>query len=134
MIPQDNMTEEQINKIIDARVKQEVKKALSEAQNDDLSGFNLVDRYEFQKHLQLLNGRNISVGRSVGTILATEADQKLGLYGTTPVIQGTAISAPSISNVSGTPDDSTINSNFGQNETAINDIRGALSDIGIINT
>jgi hypothetical protein len=45
------------------------------------------DRYTIQKHLQMFDGRNIQTGRTAGTKIGTAADQKLGFFGTTPVIQ-----------------------------------------------
>ena len=45
-----------------------------------------VDRYTFQKHIQILNGRNIQTGRSIGTKIGTAADQKIGFFGATPVV------------------------------------------------
>jgi len=65
------MTEQEINKIIDERLKD----------------FILIDKYTFKKHIQIFNGRNITLGKSVGTKLGTEATQKLGFYGATPVDQ-----------------------------------------------
>ena len=53
------------------------------------------DRYTFQKHLQFLDGRNIQAGRSVGTKIGTAADQKIGFFGKTPIVQQSAITAPS---------------------------------------
>ena len=53
------------------------------------------DRFFFQKLLQLSDGRNIQVGRSVGTKISTAADQKLGFFGHAPVAQQAAITAPS---------------------------------------
>lgn len=60
-----------------------------------LNEFNRSDRYVIQKLLQILDGRNIQLGRGTGTKLGTAADQKLGFFGKTPVIQQPAITAPS---------------------------------------
>jgi len=75
----NNMDEQQINKIIDEKLKD----------------FILIDKYTFQKHIQIFNGRNIQLGKSVGTQLGTETTQKLGFLGTTPIVQQSAISKPS---------------------------------------
>lgn len=45
------------------------------------------DRFTVQRLLQILDGRNIQLGTSVGTQLGTNALQKLGFFGTTPVPQ-----------------------------------------------
>lgn len=45
------------------------------------------DRLTFEKHLQLLDGRNIQLGTTTGTKIGTATDQKLGFYGIAPVAQ-----------------------------------------------
>ena len=62
---------------------------------EELSKSETVERYLFQKHLQIFDGRNIQVGRGTGTKLGTATDQKIAFHGKTPVIQANAISAPS---------------------------------------
>lgn len=59
---------------------------------DDFVG---VDKYTFQKHIQVFDGRHIQVGKGTGTKIGTEATQKLGFYGATPVDQPATISDPS---------------------------------------
>ena len=68
------------------KVRQIIREELS-----DLLG----DKAVFQKHIQMLDGRNIQVGRETGTMIGTEGyvgasdlGQKIGFYGTTPVVQG----------------------------------------------
>ena len=92
------------------------------------------DRYTFQKLIQILDGRNIQTGRSNGTKIGTDTDQLIGFYGTTPVDQGDAIGNASTSSVSGTGDDSTINSNFSDLESKVNSLISRLEDLGIIST
>jgi hypothetical protein len=96
-----------------------------------LSKFEKSDRFIFQKLIQLLDGRNIQLGLTTGTKIGTATTQKLGLYGKTPTAQQSAISAPSISVVSGSGADTVINANFSQLQTAVNSLRTALSTIGI---
>lgn len=60
-----------------------------------LKSFTTKDKYVFEKMLQLLDGKGIQVGRANGTQFGTAADQKLGFWGVTPVIQPGAIAAPS---------------------------------------
>ena len=90
------MTEEQVREIF----KQELGKALSE-----LYGIN---RYTFQKNIQIFDARNIHLGKTIGTQIGTETTQKLGFYGKTPVIQQTTSSqtaAAFTANSSGISDD-----------------------------
>jgi hypothetical protein len=79
-----------------------------------------VDRTIHEKHIQLLDARNIQFGRTNGTQIGTASDQKLGLWGVTPVVQPNAISAAS----GGTTVDS-------QARTAIVDIINKLKNVGI---
>jgi len=92
------------------------------------------DRYTFEKKLQILDGRNIQLGTGTGTKLGTSSSEKLGLYGVTPVDQGDAITDASVSSVSGSGADSTINSNFSELKGKINNLISCLEDIGIIST
>lgn len=80
------------------------------------------DRYIFTKHIQVLDGRNIQTGRTTGMEIGTAADQKIGFWGKAPVIQQTA---PSAVTVTGIDSD-------GDARTAINTIRTALINLGII--
>jgi hypothetical protein len=57
---------------------------------EELAGLLGVDRYIFQKHIQLFDGRNIQAGRTTGTKIGTAIDQKLGFFGKTPVVQQAA--------------------------------------------
>ena len=52
---------------------------------EEMSMFLASDRYIFQKLIQLLDGRNIQLGKTTGTKIGTAIDQLLGFYGTTPV-------------------------------------------------
>jgi len=49
-----------------------------------------TDKFVFQKHVQLFDGRTIQTGRATGTKIATAADQKLGFFGVAPVAQQSA--------------------------------------------
>jgi len=83
------------------------------------------DRYLFEKHLQLADGRNIQFGRTTGTKIGTDTDQKVAFHGATPVIQAGAISAPS------SPSASYDQSEAQSAVNAINSIRTVLSDKGL---
>lgn len=106
---------------------------------EELSDMQTVERYTFQKHLQLFDGRNIQAGRETGTKIGTEGyidandeGQKLGFYGTTPIIQPDTITDPSITTVSGSGDDATINSNFTNLKASIDAIIDALQSVGLM--
>lgn len=62
---------------------------------DELATFMKTDRFVFDQNVQLLDARNIQLGRTNGTMIGTAADQKLGFYGKMPVIQAASISNPS---------------------------------------
>lgn len=87
---------------------------------------SLVDRYMIQKLIQMADGRNIQLGRKTGTQIGTAADQKLGFWGVTPVVQPGAISAPA-----------SAGSSYSQSQinamvTSITQILTALASVGII--
>jgi hypothetical protein len=52
------------------------------------------NRYVFSRPTQILDGRNIQLGRATGTEIGTADDQKIGFYGTTPIEQQAAITTP----------------------------------------
>jgi len=47
---------------------------------------SLLDRYAFEKLIQILDGRNIIVGTTTGTKIGTAVTQKIGFFGATPVV------------------------------------------------
>lgn len=53
------------------------------------------DRYTIDKTLQIMDGGNIQFGRANGTSLGTAPDQKLSVFGVTPIVQGGVIANPS---------------------------------------
>jgi len=87
---------------------------------DELKLLLAVDRYTFQKHIQMFDGRNIQTGRTTGTTIATATDQKLSVYGVVPVVQQGAVTSPSGGAVIDT-----------QARTAIDSIRTVLRNFGI---
>ncbi len=72
------MTEEQIRQII----------------KDELQVLFKTDRIVIPKNMQILDARNIQVGKGTGTKIGTEVTQKIAFYGETPVIQADAIVPP----------------------------------------
>lgn len=87
-----------------------------------LASFASANNFRFNRTLQILDGRNIQTGRTLGTQIATASDQKLGFFGVTPVDQPTSIGAPS---AVGTDED-------GAARVAIGQIINALHDLGLI--
>lgn len=53
----------------------------------ELAGLLASDRFIFQRHIQLLDGKNIQLAKGTGTKIGTATDQKLGFFGETPVVQ-----------------------------------------------
>jgi len=68
---------------------------------EELANFVFVDRLLVHKNVQILDARNIQLGKTNGTKLGTEATQKLAFFGSVPVVQQSAIAAAS----GGTPAD-----------------------------
>lgn len=56
---------------------------------DKLAKLEKSDRYTFEKLIQMLDGRNMQVGKTTGTKIGTESTQKIGFYGVTPIVQAT---------------------------------------------
>ena len=59
-----------------------------------LNAYELSDRFMMNKTFQLMDGRNIQLGNSIGTKIGTESTQKVGFFGVSPVAQQSHISAP----------------------------------------
>lgn len=79
--------------------------------------------------LNLTDGSNIPVGTTNGTQLATATDQKLGLWGTTPITQpDTSHGASSFTQNSGT----TVNDASTFNGYTLKQIAQALDDLGVL--
>lgn len=75
--------------------EKQMKEMMRDVIRQELGNFVGGDRYVFQRHLQLLDGKNIQLAKGVGTKIGTEATQKLGFYGTTPVAQQTGVAVSS---------------------------------------
>lgn len=52
-----------------------------------LKFFVLPDRYQFQRDIELLDGRNLRVSQVTGFKIGTAITQKIGVYGVTPIAQ-----------------------------------------------
>lgn len=88
---------------------------------EELASLLKSDRYLFEKHIQMADGRNIQTGLTTGTKIGTAATQKLGFFGVTPVDQPATVSDPS----GGLTDDA-------QARAAINSIIDRLQELGLI--
>jgi hypothetical protein len=55
----------------------------------------MTDRQVFNKHTQILDARNIQLGRGTGTKIGTATDQKIAFFGQTPVDKPDTIADPS---------------------------------------
>ena len=76
--------------------KEEIQQMITDAIKKEVGNFFQTDTtHTFEKSMQILNGRDIQVGRSIGTRIGTATDQKIGFFGKAPVAQQGAISAPS---------------------------------------
>lgn len=89
---------------------------------EELARFIKIDRFIFDKHIQILDARHIQVGKSNGLKIGTETTQKIGFYGVTPVVQAGAIGSPSGGGSAGVDTPA---------RTAIDAIRVALKNFGI---
>jgi len=94
--------------------KERIRETIREVLREELSDFIGFRKYLFQDDIQIFNGRNIQVGKGTGTKIGTAADQKIGLYGATPVVQAGAIGDAS-----------------GTDAAIIDAIRDAIKNIGI---
>jgi hypothetical protein len=79
------------------------------------------DVYNFEKHLQLLNGVDIGLGRDKGSRIGKAPDEKLGFYGAAPVVRPSSLTLPS----GGVTQDA-------QSRNAISDINNRLQSLGLI--
>ena len=71
-------------------------------------------------NMNMGNGRNITASSSTGTKIGTATNQKFGFWGTTPVVQQSAIADPA--------------SDTAANNAAIDSILAALRTMGLIAT
>lgn len=108
---QSQLTEEQVRFII----------------KDELQKFIKSDRYVFEKHIQMLDGNNIQAGRTLGTKIGLAADNKLGVYGKTPIVQQQFPNAPS------TPGGTYSQTEAQSTVTTVNSIITILRNFGITN-
>ena len=71
---------------LDKLEKEEVIEIIQEV----FQNFNRTDRYAFEKLIQILDGRNIQLGKTTGTKIGTATNQKFAFYNKTPIVQESA--------------------------------------------
>src|SRR3990167_8102712 len=52
------------------------------------------DKFVFSLPMQILDGRNLQLGKGTGTIIGTESTQRLGFWGKSPVVKQASIADP----------------------------------------
>lgn len=93
------------------------------------------DRFVFEKIIEILDDRNIHLGKSVGTKIGTETTQKLGFWNSTPIVQhsSTGESAGFTAGAGTTVTHlSTFTGNVGSTAYTIGDVIKALKNSGFI--
>jgi len=115
---------------IEKKIQEEVTRRVSDAMSQYTNFFG--DKYLFERNIQILDGRKITVGQTNGLTIGTAATQKIALWGATPVDQPETVSDASVSSVSGTGDDANINSSLGSLATAVNAIIDRMQEVGSI--
>jgi len=58
---------------------------------EEIYAFNKVSKYEFDKRIQIRDGKHIQLGRTTGTKIGTSTDQLLAFYGATPVVRPASV-------------------------------------------
>ena len=62
---------------------------------EELAYMMKTDRFTMNKDIHMGDGRNIITAQGTGTMIGTEASQKLGFFGKTPKVQVPTASVPS---------------------------------------
>lgn len=66
------------------------KELIRQVVREELEVLNVAEKLIFQKNIQILDARNIQLGRTTGTQIGTATDQKCGFFGVDPVVQQSA--------------------------------------------
>jgi len=101
----------------------EKERRIREIIREELQSLVKIDKYTFEKNIQILDARNFQFGRSTGTKFGTATDQLIGFYNTTPVNQPAGVADAS--------GGSTVD---GEARAAINSALAALRELGLIAT
>lgn len=101
----------------DERMREIIREEITNA----LQEFIYIDKYKFNKTVEIEDNKNIKFSGKFGTKIGTATTEKLAFYGNTPVDQPATVSDPS----GGVTVDS-------QARTAINAIIDRLQELGLI--
>lgn len=90
-----DLLDKDLNERIDTTLKiiAEIAKELQRIEVK-INAFDYSDKFIFQKHLQIADGRKIFLGTTTGTRIGSATTEKIGFYNKTPVVQAGAISSP----------------------------------------
>lgn len=109
---------------------EQLKKIIKDVLKEETQNFNRVDRYTFEKLIQILDGRNIQLGLTTGTKLGTATTQKLSFYNSTPIVQPTALTAEAAG--SANSGDGATDTIIDTNKTRIGEIETKLQALGLL--
>ena len=102
-----------------------------------MSSYFKSDRMTMFTLLQFLDGRNVQLGKSVGTKIGLATTEKLAFHGSTPIIQSASANQAALSldvtlTGANTIDRAAVEANFTSIETLANQLRTDLINKGII--
>ena len=75
--------------------EEELKRLIQRTIKEELQNLMLMDRYTFQKKIQIFDGINLQLATNLGTKFGTDTDLKLAFYGLPPVNQPDTVADPS---------------------------------------
>ena len=61
---------------------------------EELAKLTSAERWVFQQHVQMFDGKNIQLAKGTGTKIGTETTQKLGFFDAIPVDQPDIVNDP----------------------------------------
>ena len=96
--------------------------------------YSFIRQVDFGKNIKMSPNTYIScpgVDAGEGTRIGTTADDQIGFFGVDPVRQQATPSFPSISTVSGSGADGTINANFSAIQSSFDDILAVFANLGL---
>ena len=93
---------------------------------EELASLLGIDKYIFQKNIQIFDARNIQLGRTTGTKIGTATDQLLAFYGITPVNQPATVTDAATQG--GTYDQTNVQTIA----TAVNALIDRLQELGLV--
>ncbi len=102
---------------------------------EELSSLIRIDRYTFQKNIQIMDARNIQFGLTTGTKIGTATAQKFAFHNSTPVIQRVGSAQTAVATTGSTQTTPYGYSTAAQADaivTLVNELRAALVEKGLI--